>query len=204
MKSRFGILTYLALTLLSVMLATTGCKKSGSGDSKASEGYGAMTYRSQQGGCILYCRNAGDVTMLSDLESPIGVTGPGGKVDIPACSSWGVIVLTGGLSDMVAEWNDNRVPELMILDDQGHPRITDEELAALPSIKSIKRLDLSFCPLITDGAFEHIKKMDNLRILFLPAKSQVTEKGFLEIQQLRPNLQVTRAACDNLKDSLKR
>jgi hypothetical protein len=191
--------------MLLVISGVTGCRRSGSGEAKVSEWYRATTYRSQQWGCIVYCRDSnGKVLLLPDQESTTGITRPGGKVAIPDCRSWGVIVVGRGMLTMlVAELNEIRVPEIMILDEKNGPYMDSTELAALSRLTTVKRLDLRFCPLITDGDLGVVKEVTNLSTVFLPASDKITDAELSRLKAARPSLQCSKwdgadiARCSN-------
>jgi len=191
------------LVILLVSVAGAACSRGADGPEQPRR-FAPLTYRSQVGGCILYVRQGSAVSMLPDLSSLTGVTTPGAKVEVPESTGWGVVALTHGLSDLVAEWNQNQIPELMILDEQQGPRITDQEVAALERVRSIRRLDLSSCPLLTDRSLASLKSLEKLRVLLLPTGGPITEGAVAALCRDRPSLQVVRATPATLSAALER
>lgn len=185
------------LCLVIVITIVPGCKP-------GVKGYKPFAYKSQMGGSILYCRLSEGVQFLDDVNSPIGVMSPGSSIEVPRCQSWGILVLVGNMPGLAKEWNENKVPELTIVD-RKPPRWMESDFTILSELKTITRLDLSFCPLITDNTLAHVANMKNLKTLYLPQDAKITDKAIADLKTKLPELKIeTGIISNNFEEALNR
>ncbi len=187
---KIGLLSIILCALLSCN--NSGNKTAENIKNEKSAFYEPTTYHSIVGGCELYYRDekSGSIIYVNDPNSPTGINNPGSNIEIPKCKSWGVIILIGAIQELIPELNENKIPEILIVDREGHPRVNTNEIIALSNLKFTNRLALNFCPLISDTSLITLQKIKSLRTLFLPNKCNITEKAIIDFKKNRPDVKI--------------
>ncbi len=89
-----------------------------------------------------------------------------------------------------------------------YSKVTDDMLAPLSDLPSVKQLYLSGCTAITDESMKHITQLRKLERLLVHGTA-ITDEGALQLMNMKdlkfvdlPNANVTREAADELKRAL--
>lgn len=121
-------------------------------------------------------------------------TGIGGKVLLPSCHRWGVVVFASGrIEELASDLNDASCPELLIYDwDSKGTGLTDADLLHLTSLTSLRRLDLQLCPTLSPDVVRELAALPNLEQLWLPASGDISDALINELSKDRKSLRVER------------
>jgi hypothetical protein len=191
-QSKIGLFSIITFTLLSCNNSSYKIKSPENKKNEIPAFYEPLTYHSIVGGCGLYYRDekSGSINYLNDPNSPTGINNPGSKIEIPKCKSWGVVILVGMIKELVPELNENKTPEILIVDRDDNPRVNTDEIIALSNLKFTNRLALNFCPLISDTSLITLQKIESLYTLFLPNKCNITQKAISDFKNKRPDVKI--------------
>jgi hypothetical protein len=91
--------------------------------------------------------------------------------------------------------------DLLVLNIKGSSNLTDSEASCISNLKSLKKLDISFCDKLTDNGVIFISKLNNLIALNLTSNPNITDLSLQYISNLSKLEELEIERCYGVTDN---